>query len=57
MKKRIIDITIKFDMSEIPENMVTPREKVTEMMQKYIEDRCEQDEGYLFTKVIVEDIY
>lgn len=34
MKERIITITATFDMTEIPENMITSKEKVKEMVEK-----------------------
>lgn len=56
MKKRTINISAIFNMSEIPENMITSKEKVKEMITKDMEEKFGWDEGYCGVEVEVVDI-
>ena len=55
MKKRTITITATFDMSEFSPSMITPKEKVKEMVTKDAENHFGWDEGYNGVKVEVVD--
>lgn len=55
MKKRIITITATFDMSEIPQSMITSKERVKEMVTRDAENHFGWDEGYNGVEVEVVD--
>lgn len=55
MKERIITITAKFDMTEIPENMITSKEKVKKIVEKDMIEEFGWDEGYNGVEVKVVD--
>lgn len=55
MNKRTINITLSFDMSEIPSGMITPREQVWEMVKKDMIELYFDDEGFLGSEVDVID--
>lgn len=56
MQKRIVTVTATFDMSNIPENMITSKEKVKEMVTKDMIEEFGWDEGYSGVEVKVTDI-
>lgn len=56
MQKRIITVTATFDMSNIPENMITSKEKAKEMVTKDMIEEFGWDEGYGGVEVKVTDI-
>lgn len=56
MKKRIITVTATFDMTEIPENMITSKEKVKDMVTNDMIENFGWDEGYCGVEVEVKDI-
>lgn len=55
MKKRVITITVTFDMSKIPPSTIAPKEKVKEMVIRDSENHFGWDEGYNGVKVKVVD--
>lgn len=55
MKKRTVNITLEFDMSNLPSSMITPREQVWEMVKKDMIELYFDDEGFLGSKVEVID--
>lgn len=46
MKKRTINITLTFDMSDFPEDMITPKERVMEIIEQDMIDLYSEDEGF-----------
>lgn len=57
MKERIINITISFDMADIPVgSTITPKERVREIVEKEMMDRFGWDEGFNDLKVDIIDI-
>lgn len=55
MNKRTTNITLTFDMSEFPPNMITPKETVLEMVKKDMIELYFDDEGFLGAEVEVID--
>jgi hypothetical protein len=55
MRKRTIKVTVPFNMSEIPANMITSKEKVKEMVEKDMVNIFGWDEGYCGVEVEVID--
>ena len=55
MKKRTVYVSMFFDMEEIPDEFVTPKDRVKEMIEKDMHEYCYQDEGYLGVEVQVID--
>lgn len=56
VKKRIIKVVAIFDMTEIPEDMITSNEKVKEMVEKDIIEEFGWDDGYCGVEVKVVDV-
>jgi len=56
MLKRVITITATFNMSEIPESMITSKEKVKEIVTRDMMEKFGWDEGYCGVEVEVKDI-
>lgn len=57
MKERIINITVSFDMTDIPVgSTITPKEKVKEIIAKEIAETFGDDEGLRDLTVDVIDI-
>lgn len=55
MKKRIINITLEFDMSDFSHDMITPKEEVWEAIKKDMIELYWDVEGYLGSEVEVID--
>lgn len=56
MKKRVITVTVTYDMSAFQENIITPKEKVKKMITKDMIEKFGWDEGFSDVKVDVKDI-
>lgn len=56
MHKRIITITTTYDMDNIPENMITSKQKVEEIVTNDMIKIFGWDEGYCGVEVEVKDI-
>ena len=56
MKERIINITVSFDMTDIPVgSTITPKEKVKDIVEKEMIEAFGWDEGFRDLKVDVID--
>ena len=57
MKERIVNITVSFDMTDIPiGSTITPKEKVKEIIEREIAETFGDEEGFRNLKVDVIDI-
>lgn len=57
MKKRIINIAVSFDMTDIPTgSTITPKEKVKEAVEKEMAETFGDDEGFRDLRVDIIDI-
>ena len=57
MKERIVNITVSFDMTDIPiGSTITPKEKVKEIIEREMAETFGDEEGFRNLKVDVIDI-
>ena len=57
MKERIINITVSFDMTDIPiGSVITPKEKVKKIVEKEMAETFGADESFRDLKVDIIDI-